>query len=62
MPKGNGLKRDRKNLNLSENVFRRFEKMKTARASRMKTNLSWDTFVNFLVLEEIERERKAVDA
>jgi hypothetical protein len=62
MPRGNGLKRDRKNLNLSENVFNRFEKMKAARASRMKTTLSWDAFVNFLILEEIDREKKVAQA
>ena len=62
MSRGNGLKRDRKNLNLSENVFKRFEKMKAARASKMKTALSWDTFVNFLVLDEVEREKKGVEA
>lgn len=51
-------KGSRKNMNLTRQVFRNLEKIKTAREVSIKTTISWDTFFT-LLLEDVERMGKA---
>lgn len=51
-------KRSRKNMNLSERVFRRIEKVKTQKEKDLGSPLAWDTFFG-IFLEEVEKLRKA---
>lgn len=54
---GDGSKRKRKNMNLSEKVFRRLNKLKRQDERAQGKKLPWDVFLNSLAdHEDVRRE------
>ena len=61
MPNEDSSKRNRKNMNLSERVFRRIEKVKSQKEKDLGSPLAWDTFFG-IFLEEVEKLKKSANA
>jgi hypothetical protein len=61
MSKDSGSKRERKNMNLSRQMFKKLEKIKGAKESSLGTTLTWDTFFNLLI-DDMRKLKEAATA
>jgi hypothetical protein len=58
MSKANGPKRERKNMNLSSQMFKKLERIKGEKERSLGTTLTWDTFFNLLI-DDMKKLREA---